>query len=225
MIEVMELYKEYQDLEYAKFQAKLAPTLDPNTCLGVRIPNIRKIAIQIKGSDIEKIFLNELPHKYYDDNMLHSVILSKINNYDEAINLVEKFLPYVDNWATCDTMHPKGLAKNKVDLFNHIKIWIKSKHTYTVRFAIDCLMTYFLDDDFSPSYLELVSKVTSDEYYINMMIAWYFATALVKKHDDTIKYLKEKKLSTWVHNKTIQKAIESFRIDENEKEYLRSLKI
>lgn len=225
MKEIVELLKKYQDKEYAVFQAKLAPSVKPESCFGVRMPDCKAIAKEIKGTELEDKFLNELPHKLYDENMLHSAILNKITKYDRAITETVKFLPYADNWATCDTMHSVGLGKNKEDLMKHIKEWIKSDHTYTVRFGVNCLMTYFLDKDFDKSQLEMAGSIKSDEYYINMMIAWYLATALAKQWDETIKYIESKVLSPWVQNKTIQKAKESFRITQKQKEYLQTLKI
>jgi len=224
MKEIINLFKPYFDKEYAIFQAKLAPSIDPKSCLGVRIPDCRKVAKEIKGTPLEEAFLNELPHLYYDENMLHSILISGISSFDKALKETIKFLPYVDNWATSDTLHSKGLSKDKKTLMTYILKWIKSKHTYTVRFGVDCLMTYFLDEDFSNEHLDIVGSIKSEEYYINMMIAWYFATALVKQYDETIKYIESKQLSTWVQNKTIQKAKESFRISKQQKEYLETLK-
>ena len=169
-------------------------------------------------------FLDELPHKFFEENQLHAFIISEIKDYDECILYLNKFLPYVDNWATCDQMSPKVFKKNHSKLLDQIKVWIKSSKTYTIRFGIGMLMQYYLDDDFKLEYLEMVSNIKSDEYYVNMMIAWYFATALAKQYDSTIKIIEGKKLDVWTHNKTIQKAIESYRITFEQKDYLRSLK-
>lgn len=212
-----------QDKKYQEMQFKIIPNINNSTIIGVRTPEIRKLAKELIKEDY-KSFLKELPHKYFDENQLHAFIISEIKDYNECIDYTNKFLPYIDNWATCDQMSPKVFKKNKDNLLKEIKVWIKSKETYTIRFAIGMLMSYFLDEDFDKKYLELVSKIKSKEYYVNMMIAWYFATALAKQYKDTIIYLENNKLDTWVHNKTIQKAIESYRITNDQKEYLRSLK-
>lgn len=219
-----ELFK-LQDNEYKELQAKTIPSIDPNTIIGVRTPELRSLAKKMVKENNYKSFLEELPHKYFDENQLHAFIISEIKDFNECIDYTNKFLPYIDNWATCDQMSPKVFKKNKDNLLKEIKVWIKSKETYTIRFAIGMLMSYFLDEDFDKKYLELVSKIKSKEYYVNMMIAWYFATALAKQYKDTIAYIENNKLDTWVHNKTIQKAIESYRITESQKEYLRTLKI
>lgn len=212
-----------QDKKYQEMQFKIIPNIDNSTIIGVRTPEIKKLAKEIYKEDY-KSFLEELPHKYFDENQLHAFIISEIKDYDECISYINKFLPYIDNWATCDQMSPKVFKKNKDNLLKEIKVWIKSKETYTIRFAIGMLMSYFLDEDFDKKYLELVSKIKSNEYYVNMMIAWYFATALAKQYKDTIIYLENNKLDTWVHNKTIQKAIESYRINNEQKNYLKTLK-
>ena len=183
---------ELRDEEYALFQSKLTPTVSAEKFIGVRVPIVRKLAKElIKENDIN-IFLNDLPHKYYDENMLHGLLLSELKDYKECIKQVDKFLPYVDNWAVCDIMSPKIFKKNKDKLIEKIKEWSNSKDTYTCRFGIEMLMSHFLDDDYKKEYLEIPSKIKSNEYYINMMIAWFFATALAKKWDDTIKILEEK---------------------------------
>ena len=219
-----ELFK-LQDKKYQEFQAKLIPTRNPNTIIGVRTPELRKYAKDLLKNNEYKEFLKELPHKYFDENQLHAFIISGIKDYDECINYVNQFLPYIDNWATCDQMSPKIFKKNHDILLKEIKNWIKSKETYIIRFGIGMLMQHFLDEDFNPEYLEWVSNIESKEYYVNMMIAWYFATALAKKYEVTISYIENKKLDVWCHNKTIQKAIESYRITPEQKEYLKSLKI
>ena len=216
-----ELFK-LQDKKYQELQYKIIPNVD--NIIGVRTPELRKLAKKLVKENNYKSFLEELPHKYFDENQLHAFIISEIKDFNECIDYTNKFLPYIDNWATCDQMSPKVFKKNKDNLLKEIKVWIKSKETYTIRFAIGMLMSYFLDEDFDKKYLELVSKIKSKEYYVNMMIAWYFATALAKQYKDTIIYLENNKLDTWVHNKTIQKAIESYRITNDQKEYLRSLK-
>ena len=219
-----ELFK-LQDIKYKDFSSKLIPNVSKDYFIGVRTPDLRKYAKElVKEEDIDK-FLNDLPHKYFDENQLHAFILSELKDYDKCIEYINKFLPYVDNWATCDQMSPKIFKKNTDKLINEIKIWIRSKETYTIRFGICALMQYFLDDNFKKEYLGMISKIRSDEYYVNMMIAWFFATALAKQYDATIPYIENNKLDKWVHNKTIQKAIESYRITPVQKEYLKSLKI
>lgn len=224
MKKIRQLLIENKNNKMADFQAKLAPTLDRKIFLGISNPKLRQIEKEYRNSDEAKAFLTELPHKYYDENVLHSVIISNLKDYDEVIEQLDKFLPYIDNWAACDVIKPKVFNKNKDDLIKHIKKWIKSKETYTCRFGVSMLMGYYLDDDFDVEHLKLVSKIQSEEYYANMMIAWYYATALAKKWDDTIVYLEEGKLNKFVHNKTIQKAIESYRISDKQKVYLRTLK-
>ena len=215
-----ELFK-LQDLEYKKFHSKLMPTINPDTIIGVRTPDLRKFA---KGLIDYDDFLNDLPHQYYEENNLHGFLISQIKDYNECIKELNKFLPYVDNWATCDGLRPKCFKKNTDKLLSEIEKWIKSNHTYTVRFAIEMLMTHFLDDDFDERYLDMVANVKSDEYYINMMIAWFFATALAKQYEYAIIYVEKNILPVWVHNKTIQKAIESYRISDDKKRFLRTLK-
>ena len=165
-----------------------------------------------------------LPHRCYDENMLHGILISEIKNFDRCVEELEKFLPFVDNWAVCDTTAPKVFRRNREKLMKYIEKWSSSKETYTCRFAIEMLMTHFLDDDFRDAYLEIPAEIISEEYYVNMMVAWFFATALAKQWDKTISYIEENRLGQWVHNKTIQKARESYRITEEQKEYLKSLK-
>lgn len=213
-----------QDKKYQEMQFKIIPNIDKSTIIGVRTPEIKKLAKEVFKGDY-KSFLEELPHKYFDENQLHAFIISEIKDFNECINYINKFLPYIDNWATCDTLIPKVFKKNTDKLITEVKKWIKSKEDYTIRYGIGTLMRFYLNDEFKEEYLELVSKIKSNEYYVNMMIAWYFATALAKQYDSTIKYIESNKLDKWVHNKTIQKAIESYRVNDKQKEYLRSLKI
>ena len=214
-----------QDVKYRDFQSKLTPTIEVNTAIGVRTPVLRKLAkYYSKRQDVDE-FLADLPHKYFDENQLHAFILSEIKDFDECIGKLERFLPFVDNWATCDQMSPKCFKKNHEKLLPYLNKWIKSDDTYTVRFAIVTFMAHFLDEDFDEGYLGLVSDIKSDEYYINMAIAWYFATALAKQYDKTIPYIENKTLDVWTHNKAIQKSIESYRVTAEHKEYLKSLKI
>ena len=210
------------DEKYREFQVKLIPNIDKATIIGVRTPELRAYAKKIK--DCSEDFLSELPHKYYDENNLHAFLISEIKDYEKCIAELEKFLPYVDNWATCDMMSPKCFKKNKERLLTKIHEWLGSDRVYTVRFGIEMLMTHFLDEDFDKKHLSAVAKIKSEEYYINMIIAWYFATALAKQWDSAVKYIENGSLSVWVHNKTIQKARESYRITAEQKEYLNSLK-
>ena len=215
---------ELQDKEYGEFQAKLTPGIDKSQIIGVRVPAVRKLAKEYIKDEEAQEFLNTLPHEYYDENMLHGLLISEIKDYENCIELIDKFLPYVDNWAVCDIMSPKAFKKNKDKLIIKIKEWMKSKHTYTCRFGVEMLMSHFLDEDFKEEYLEMVSKIHSEEYYVQMVIAWLFATALAKQWDATIPYIENQKLDKWIHNKTIQKARESYRITDEQKEYLKGLK-
>ena len=209
-----------QDLKYREMMIRIIPNVDSKRIIGVRTPILKDMA-----KHIDESFLDTLPHFYFEENQLHSFAISLIKDYKASIKRVNDFLPYIDNWATCDQLSPKVFKKHKEELIREIKKWLKSKHTYTQRFAIEMLMTHFLDEGFKEEYLELVSNIKSDEYYLNMMIAWFFATALAKQYDSSIIYIKEKRLSPWVHNKTIQKAVESYRISDEQKVYLKTLKI
>lgn len=218
---------ELQDPGNAAFQAKLAPGISLETFLGVRMPDIRKIEKQYRNTEEGEEFLSSLPHEYYDENMLHSVFVSNIKDYNTVIDALERFLPYVDNWAACDTLRPVIFRKKTLcpGLLDRIKEWIASEKTYTCRFGISMLMTYYLEKDFLPEYLALPASVHSKEYYVNMALAWFYATALIKQWDSTIPYLENNMLDPWVHNKTIQKACESYRITDEQKTYLRKLKL
>ena len=213
-----------QDKGYRDMQITTIPSLDPDSIIGVRTPALRSLAKELsKREDIDK-FLNSLPHKYFEENQLHAFILSGMKDAVKAFELVDKFLPYVDNWATCDQMSPKIFKKNKELLLEYADKWINSDLPYVKRFGIGMLMEHFLDEDFKTTYLTKVSKIRSDEYYVNMMIAWFFATALAKQYDATLPYIEKQKLDIWTHNKTIQKSVESYRITPEQKEYLKSLK-
>lgn len=214
-----------QDKKYREFQIKIISNVVSDNVIGVRTPELRKYAKQMIKEKDYLSFLNELPHKYFDENQLHGFIISELKDYDECILYLNKFLPYIDNWATCDQTSPKIFKKNHDKLLKQIKVWIKSDKTYTIRFGIGMLMQHYLDDDFKTDFLKMVCDVSSKEYYVNMMRTWYFATALAKQYEFTIKYIEERKLDIWTHNKTIQKAIESYRITKEQKDYLRSLKI
>ncbi len=219
-----ELFRQ-QDKTYRDFQKKLIPTVAEDTVIGVRTPALRAYAKDLgKRAEVQE-FLEDLPHAYFDENQLHAFLLSGMKDYEACVAGVDAFLPYVDNWATCDQMSPKVFKKHRKELLAKIREWLRSDEPYTVRFAIGMLMEHFLDEDFDPVYPEMVSKVRSEEYYINMMIAWYFATALAKQYDAVLPYITEKKLDVWTHNKTISKAVESYRITPEQKAYLKTLKI
>ena len=214
-----------QDKEYRDFQAKLIPTIDAETVIGVRAPELRKLAKRFVKREDVGAFLAALPHKYYDENQLHAYIVSEVKDYGRCLELINAFLPYVDNWATCDSLLPKVFKKHKEELLDRIREWTDSDKTYTIRFGVSMLMRLYLDDDFDPAYPEMVAAIRSEEYYVNMMTAWYFATALAKQYEAVVAYIENRRLDTWTHNKTIQKAIESYRVSPERKDYLRSLKI
>ena len=221
---VTELFK-MRDVDYAQFQGKLIPTVSSERVIGVRTPALRAFAKDLyKDPDIDE-FLCTTPHQYFDEDQLHAFVISLEKDFDKCIALVEEFLPFIDNWATCDQLSPKCFKKEQKKLLSYIKVWIKSNHTYTVRFAIGMLMQHYLDDGFKTEYADMVAEVRSDEYYINMMIAWYFATALAKQYESIVPYIEERRLAVWVHNKAIQKSVESYRITAEQKEYLKTLKI
>ena len=216
---------ELRDEEYKSFHTRLMPTVNPELVIGVRVPVLRKLAAELAKTSEGKEFLRTLPHKYYEENNLHAFIVEKIKDFDEAACETERFLPYINNWATCDMYRPKVFSKNKERFLPYIYKWLESEHTYTVRYGIGMLLSYFLDDAFDPTYLKRVSEIKSEEYYINMMCAWYFATALAKQYDAALPYITDRVLPPWVHNKTIQKAVESNRISIETKEYLKTFKI
>jgi 3-methyladenine DNA glycosylase AlkD len=223
--EIKEELFSLRDEKYRDFQIKLMPTVAPERVIGVRTPQLRALAKKLAKRDDIGEFLAALPHEYFDEDQLHAFILSGMKDYESCIEGVCAFLPYVDNWATCDQMSPKVFRKNREDLLRHIKEWIASDETYTVRFGAGMLMEHFLGDDFDPAYPEMVAGIESDEYYVNMMRAWYFATALAKNWDEALPFIEEKRLDEWTHNKAIQKSVESYRITPEQKDYLRSLKI
>ena len=225
MKSITESLFELRDKEYAKFQAKLTPSVDPELFIGVRVPDVRKLAKLMKNDPNAEAFMQELPHKYYDENMLHGLLISDIKDYDKAVEETNRFLPYIDNWAVCDIMSPKVFKKHKDKLIVSIRKWAGSKETYTIRFGIEMLMSHYLDEDFNAEYLEIPAKIRSGEYYVNMMTAWFFATALAKQWESVIPYIEKKRLDKWTHNKTIQKAVESYRITDEQKEHLKTLKI
>ncbi len=213
-----------RDEKYASFQAKLIPTVAGERIVGVRTPLLREMAKTMVKDGVSESFTATLPHRYFEEDQLHAFILSLIKDFELCLCEVERFLPYVDNWATCDQMSPGCFVKNKGRLLDRIRQWIGSPHEYTVRFAINMLMRHFLDKDFRVEYNDIVAGVRREEYYVQMVQAWYFATALAKQYDETLPYLENRCLNQWTHNKTIQKAIESFRVNTGQKEYLKTLR-
>lgn len=213
-----------RDEKYKAFHSKLIPTIDPQTIIGVRTPELRKLAKQIEQEPETQEFLHTLPHRYYEENNLHDFLLERIKDYPTFLTELNAFLPYIDNWATCDGLRPKCVKKHLPEFLQEIRGWMQSERTYTIRFGINMLMSFYLDDAFQEEYLSWVAQVQSEEYYVQMMQAWYFATALAKQWDSTILYLQNDQLGTWIHNKTIQKAIESRRISTQQKQLLRTLK-
>ena len=214
-----------KDEKYKEFQKILIPTVDENTVIGVRKPVLRKYAKDVSGTPGAVIFMQTLPHEYYEENNLHGMLIETMKDYDECIAYLDEFLPYVDNWATCDLISPRVFKKHKDELLVKIKEWMASDRVYTIRFGMEMLMTHFLDEDFKPEYLGMAADVHSEEYYVNMMIAWFFATALAKQYEASLPYIENHCMDRWTHNKTIQKAIESYRITDEQKRYLKSLKI
>ena len=214
-----------QDKGYQAFHSRLMPTVPAEKVIGVRTPVLRKLAKQLAGTPQAEVFLQTLPHAYYEENNLHAFLIEAIRDYSAALAETEKFLPYIDNWATCDGFCPKVFAGHKAELLVQIRSWLGSGQVYTVRYAMGMLMRYYLDEAFRPEYLEWVAGVHSEEYYLNMMRAWYFATALAKQPDAALPWLTEKRLDVWTHNKTIQKAVESYRIPPEMKRQLRELRI
>ena len=214
-----------QDLKYRDLQVQIIPSVKPDSIIGVRTPELRKMAKELAGEKGIEAFLADLPHRYFEENQLHAFILSGMKDFTACLGELERFLPYVDNWATCDQMSPRVFRKHRPELLQSIDRWIASEHTYTVRFGIGMLMEHYLDADFDPVYPEKAAAVRSGEYYVNMMTAWYFATALAKQYDTVLPFIEGHRLDPWTHNKAIQKAIESFRITPEQKEYLKSLKI
>ena len=214
-----------QDAKYRELQIKILPNLEPESIIGVRTPELRQMAKELAVREETGAFLKNLPHRYFDENQLHAFILSGMKDYTACMEALEHFLPYVDNWATCDQMSPKVFRKHRPELLGSIRKWIASDQAYTIRFGIGMLMEHYLDGDFDPAYPEMAAGVRSGEYYVNMMTAWYFATALAKQYDAVIPYIENRRLDPWTHNKAIQKAIESYRITPEQKEYLKTLKI
>lgn len=214
---------ELQDEKYRDFQGALIPTVSRADMIGVRTPLIRRFAKELAGRAEGEVFLAALPHRYFEENQLHAFLISEIKDFDRCLSEVDRFLPFVDNWATCDQMSPAVFRKHKGELLPHIRRWLASEKTYVVRFAIKMLMDHYLDGEFNPVYLSWVAAVRSEEYYVKMMVAWYFATALAKQYAQTISYIEDRRLVPWTHNKAIRKAIESYRVPLDRKSYLRGL--
>lgn len=221
MEEIQKHLFELQDMAYRDFHSRLMPDIDKETVIGIRVPVLRKYAKSIAGTELAEKFIKELPHCYYEENNLHMMLITGIKDYARCLTEIERFLPYIDNWATCDFPAPKCFEDHKEELLPVIKRWIASSETYTIRYGIGMLMRLYLDEDFDPEYVRLAVGVKSDEYYVNMMIAWYMATALAKQWDAVIPYIEEHRMSDWVHRKTIQKAVESYRITDEQKRYLK----
>lgn len=213
------------DGKYGDFNAKLIPSIDRRRVIGVRTPELRAMAKRLHGTAQAEEFLHALPHEYFEENQLHAFLLEYERDYSALIAALDAFLPCVDNWATCDQMNPKSLGRNKEALLAKIREWLASGRCYTVRYAIGQLMRWYLDADFKPEYADMVAAVRSEEYYVRMMAAWYFATALAKQYDAVLPYFTERKLDAWTHNKAIQKAVESYRVSDEHKTALRRLKV
>lgn len=213
-----------QDTDYREFMMKLIPTVNPETVIGIRTPELKKYAKAIEGTGEARAFMNDLPHKYFEENNLHAFLIANIREMDVCMAETEKFLPFMDNWATCDGLRPAVVKKHPEKLMPYIRRWMHSDHPYTVRFAVEMLMLHFLDDHFQVEYPEMAAAVRSEEYYVKMMIAWYFAEALAKQWDAALPYMQENRLPAWTHNKAIRKAVESFRIPDDRKAYLKNLR-
>ena len=214
---------ELQDNDYRQMQIRTIPSVDADAIIGVRTPDLRAMAKELNGTEFAGEFLSDPSHQYFEENQLHAFLISLDKDFDSCIGRIQSFLPYVDNWATCDQMIPKVFRKNHDKLLKHVNIWIKSRNIYTVRFAIKVLMDHFLDEDYDDRYPEMVARVKTNEYYLQMMIAWYFATALTKQYDSVLAYMEEKRLSPTIHKMTVRKCCDSFRIPDEHKKYLRSL--
>ncbi len=225
MTPIQENLFQLQDLGYRDFHSKLMPTVCKDKIIGVRVPQLRKLAKELNKSELKADFLNTLPHRYYEEDNLHAFLIEQIKDFDECIFALDKFLLFIDNWATCDMMTPKVLGTNTEKLYEKIEEWAKSEHIYTVRFAIVTLMKFFMNEHLDKKHLNLLLSIKSDEYYINMAITWYIATALASRWDIVIPYIEKQKFDKWVHNKAIQKAVESYRLTKEQKEYLKTLKI
>ena len=216
---------EIQDAEYRDFHAKLVPTMEKTKFIGIRTPMLRKFAKKFGKTEESEIFLQVLPHQYYEENNLHGLLIEQIRDYDKCLEELERFLPFIDNWATCDLLALHMMKKHRDIFIREVFRWIESDQPYTIRFGISMLMRHYLDEEFKTEYPEKVAAIRSEEYYVNMMRAWYFATALAKQYENVLPFLEKRQMDVWTHNKTIQKAIESYRITSEQKEYLRTLRI
>jgi len=225
MTEIQKRLFALQDLGYRDFQCRLMPTVDSAAVIGVRKPDLRKLAQEFAREPAAEQFLGELPHRYYEENNLHGCLIASCGNYRQTVELLDQFLPYIDNWATCDMISPKVFKKHLPELLPEVRRWMNASAVYTIRFGIGMLMSFYLDEAFEAGYLEWVAALRSEQYYVNMMIAWFFATALAKQYEAALPYLEQQRLSAWTHNMTIRKATESYRITEEQKIYLKSLRI
>ena len=214
-----------QDEKYRAFQCKLIPTVDPETVIGVRTPALRALAKALAKTEAADAFLRALPHQLFEENQLHAFLLSEMKDFGRCVQEVCRFLPHIDNWATCDQLSPKVFKKHRAELLPFVREWIGAKEPYTIRFGVGMLMQHYLDEDFDPAYPALAAGVRSEEYYVRMMVAWYFATALAKQYEHVLPWLENRRLDAWTHNKAIQKAIESYRITPEQKEYLKTLRV
>lgn len=224
-MEIREELTALRDEKNAAFAARLIPNIPPETILGARTPALRKLARTLRGTEEAERFLSCLPHALHEENLLHALLLNELRDYARCLRETERFLPFVDNWAVCDALRPKCFAKHRRELLEPIRRWLASGETYTLRFGLEMLMTHYLDEDFSPDYLDWAAALRSEEYYVNMMIAWYFATALARQYEAALPYLSERRLDPWTHNKTIRKAVESYRISDEQKAFLKTLKV
>lgn len=221
---VFQRLSELSDPTYRDFHAGLIPNISPETILGVRVPALRKLARELRGSAEAQEFMAALPHEYYDENCLHGLLINDIKDFGATVSALDAFLPYVDNWAVCDLISPRSFKSRPPELAAHVHRWLDSSHSYTVRFGIGVLMSFYLDEGFEPAQLEAVAERCCEEYYVNMMVAWYFATALAKQPEAALPYIENRRLSRWTHNKAIQKSIESCRIPDETKAYLKTLR-
>ncbi len=220
MTQLEETLFSLSDRKYRSFQIKLIPNIPPDAVIGVRTPDLRRLS-----RSVDIFFRKDLPHRFFEENQIHAFSLENIGEFDIALREVEAFLPYVDNWATCDQLRPKVFGKHKDALLPHVRRWLDSGHPYTIRFGMEMLMCHYLDEHFSPEFPKLVAAVCHEDYYVRMMVAWYFATALAKQYDAVLPYITEFRLESWTHNKTIQKANESRRISQERKNFLRQYKL
>lgn len=224
-MDILNMLFEMRDEKYRDFTVPLLPNVSKDSIIGVRLPNLKALARELVKSGEYGEFILELPHKYYEENHLHSFLINQIKDFEECIKELDRFLPYIDNWSVCDSLRPKCFSKNKDELLIHIKRWLNNNGVYTKRFAIEMLMVHFLNEDFSPEYLDMVANAEGEDYYLKMMVAWYFATALAKQYEAALPYIENRLIKDkWTHNKAIQKALESYRVSDGKKPYLKTLK-